>query len=282
MPLHLVAVPIGNLEDITLRAQRLLREADLVACEDTRRTAQLLKLLGLPRPRLVALHDHNETQRTPAILAALESGQSVVLVSDAGTPAVSDPGYKLVSAAIEAGHDVVPIPGPSALLAALCASGLPTDRFRFLGFAPRKPGPRRALFESLRTERDTLVFFVGPHRLEAWLKDAAVVFGAERPAVIARELTKRFEEFRRAPIGELAEDPGTVRGEIVVLLGGAPRDAPPDAETLEAVVAALLSDGLAPSKAAREAAKRTGATRDAAYQAVLAWKEKGAAEGSSE
>ncbi len=262
-------MPIGNLEDITLRAQRILREADLVACEDTRRTAQLLSLLGLPRPKLVAVHDHNEVQRSPQILAALEAGSSVVLVSDAGTPTVSDPGYKLVRAAIEAGYEVVPVPGPSAVITALCASGLPTDRFRFLGFAPRKPGPRRRLFESLRTDPDTLVFYVGPHRLEAWLDDAASIFGPERQAVIARELTKRFEQFNRASLGELVVDPGTIRGEIVVLVAGAPDEAPPDAETLESVVEALLGEGYPPSKAAREAAKRTGASRDDAYQAAL-------------
>ncbi len=275
MPLFLVAVPIGNLDDITVRAQRLLREADLVACEDTRRTGQLLSLLGLPRPKLIAVHDHNEAGRAPAIISALDDGQSVVFVSDAGTPAISDPGYKLVRAAIEAGHEVVPVPGPSAVLTALAASGLPTDRFRFLGFAPRKTGARRTLFESLQRDPDTLVFFVGPHRLQAWLDDASAVFGPERPAVIARELTKRFEEFRRATLGELAADPGTIRGEIVVLVGGAPDDVAPDSESLEETVAGLLAEGYPPSKAAKEAAKRTGATRDAAYQAALSLKGRG-------
>lgn len=267
MPLHLVAVPIGNLEDITLRAQRVLREADLIACEDTRRTGQLLTLLGLPRPRLVALHDHNEAERAGTILAALDSEQAVVLVSDAGTPTISDPGFKLVRAAIDAGYEVVPVPGPSAVVTALCASGLPTDRFRFLGFAPRKRGLRTRLFEALRADRDTLVFYVGPHRLQAWLDDAAEVFGAERPAVIARELTKRFESFRRGTLGALAEDPGTIRGEIVVLVGGAPETVP-EAADLEDVVAELLESGLTPSKAARDAAKRTGASREAAYEAA--------------
>ena len=274
MALYLVAVPIGNLEDITVRAQRVLREVDLVACEDTRRTGQLLSLLGLPRAKLVAVHDHNEADRAPAVIAALDAGQSVALVSDAGTPAISDPGYKLVRAAIEAGHDVVPIPGPSAVLTALAASGLPTDRFRFLGFAPRKSGARKALFESVRRDRDTLVFFVGPHRLQAWLDDARAVFGAERPAVLARELTKRFEEFRRGSLGDLVADPGTIRGEMVVLVGGAPEAPAPDAQRLEDIVAGLLAEGHPPTMAAKEAARQTGVSREAAYQAALAVRER--------
>ncbi len=165
---------------------------------------------------------------------------------------------------------MVPVPGPSAVLAALVVSGLPTDRFRFLGFLPRKTTARQAALDALRGAPETLVFYVGPHHLEAWLSDAVGVFGPERPAVVARELTKRFEEFRRGTLGEICADPGTVRGEIVVLIGGAPAEAAPDDEALEVVVRRLLEEGYAPGKAAREAARRTGASRDAAYRIAVA------------
>ncbi len=270
--LYVVAVPIGNLEDVTLRALRVLREADLVACEDTRNTRKLLDLLGVPRRPLLSVHDHNEASRAPQVLAELEAGRSVALVSDAGTPAISDPGYRLVRAVIEANHLVVPVPGVSAAVTALCAAGLPTDSFRFVGFTPRKRGARRRALEALAGDPDTLVFYVGPHHLQEWLSDAAEVFGEERPAVVARELTKRFEEFRRGTLGTLREDPGVVGGEIVVLVGGAP-EAPLEAEALEDVVAALLAEGVPPSMAAREAAKRTGSTREAAYKVALSLKE---------
>ncbi len=265
--LYVVAVPIGNLEDITLRARRILGEVDLVACEDTRHTGRLYELLGLARRPMISVHDHNEAERVPGLIQRLEAGESVALVSDAGTPAISDPGFRVVRAVIEAGHTVVPVPGPSAAVTALCAAGLPTDRFRFVGFPPQRK--RRAWLEALRRADETLVLYVSPHQLAEFLVEAAEVFGADRPAVVARELTKKFEEFRRAPLGTLAADPGVVRGEVVLLVAGAPPEEAPHGDELEAVVKSLLDEGLPPAKAAREAAKRTGASRDEAYRLAV-------------
>lgn len=267
--LYVVAVPIGNLEDITLRAMRLLKTADRIACEDTRRTGKLLELLGLPKRPLMAVHDHNEAARAPAVIEAIASGEKVILVSDAGTPGVSDPGHRVISAVIEAGHRVIPIPGPSAAITALCAAGLPTDTFRFVGFTSSKPSARRREMESLAGARETLIFYVGPHHLAAFLKDAAASFGEDRPGVIARELTKQFETFTRDRLGALAEDPGVLRGEVVVIIGGAPEEGPADEATLEAAVRSLLAEGYPTSKAAKVAAKRTGVSRDEAYRMAL-------------
>lgn len=274
--LYVVAVPIGNLEDITLRARRVLSEVDRIACEDTRRTGKLLELLGLERKPLVSLYDHNEARRTPAIVEALAGGVDVALVSDAGTPTISDPGFKVVRAAIDAGLPVVPIPGVSAVTTALSVAGLPTDRFRFVGFPPAKGRALQTALDALAGAAETLVFYVSPHGLDRFLDAAERAFGAERPAVIARELTKKFEEFRRSTLGELRADPGVVRGEIVVLVAGAPPEEAPAEEDLEAVVAGLLAGGFAPSKAAREAAKRTGGSRDAAYRLAIALRDRGA------
>lgn len=267
--LYVVAVPIGNLEDITIRARRLLGEVDLVACEDTRHTGRLLELLGLPRRPMLSVHDHNEAERVPEVLARLGAGQDVALVSDAGTPAISDPGYRVVRAAIDGGFSVVPVPGPSAVITALCAAGLPTDRFRFVGFPPHKPGARRAWLSALAAAPETLAIYVGPHQLEAFLAEAAAAFGDDRPAVVARELTKKFEELRRSTLGALVRDPGVVRGEVVLLVGGAPEPPPPPADELESLVESLLAEGMPPAKAAREAARRTGASRDDAYRIAV-------------
>jgi 16S rRNA (cytidine1402-2'-O)-methyltransferase len=269
--LSVVAVPIGNLEDITLRALRVLRRADRIACEDTRETGKLLKLLDVAAPRLVSYHDHNAERRIPGLIEALEAGENVALVSDAGTPAVSDPGFKLVRAAIEAGVDVVPVPGACAAIAALCAAGLPTDRWRFVGFLSAKAGARRRELAALAGATETLIFYESPHRVAAFLEDAAESLGGDRPAVIAREITKKFEEFRRGTLGELVAEPGVVRGEVVLLVGGAVAEVA-GPEDLSAVVERLLAAGLPPSKAAREAAKETGVTREAAYAAVMAAK----------
>ncbi|MCB9529277.1 MAG: 16S rRNA (cytidine(1402)-2'-O)-methyltransferase [Myxococcales bacterium] len=270
---------MGNLEDITLRARRVLAEVDRIACEDTRRTGKLLELIGLPRRPLVSLYDHNEQRRTPAIINALERGERIALVSDAGTPTISDPGFKVVRAAIEAGVRVVPIPGVSAVTTALSAAGLPTDRFRFVGFPPAKGSALAGALASLHGAPETLVFYVSPHGLDRFLAAAAEAFGPDRPAVIARELTKAFEEFRRAPLGELVADPGVVRGEIVVLIGGAPPEDAPETDDLRAVVARLLDEGFAPAKAAREAAKRTGGSRDEAYRLAVELRSGEAGEG---
>ena len=268
--LYLVAVPIGNLEDITLRALRVLRTADRIACEDTRSTGKLLGLLGIERRPLMAVHDHNEGERVDAILAALAAGESIALVSDAGTPTISDPGFKLTRAAIAAGVGVVPIPGVSAVITAMCASGLPTDDFRFVGFLPKKQAARRQRMTELARASETLVLYASPHRLMAVLEDARDIFGPDRPGVIARELTKRFEEFRRGSLAELVADPGVIRGEIVLLLGGAPPGEPPTADDLEAIIQALLDEGVSPSRAAKQAAVQTGVRKAEAYRVAVA------------
>jgi len=217
--LQVVSTPIGNLADLSPRAREALAGADLVACEDTRHTGLLLSRLGL-KARLVSYHAHNERARLPMLLAALGEGKTVALVSDAGTPLLSDPGFPLVRAAIEQGARVEAIPGPSALLAALVVSGFPTQPFTFGGFPSPRPGKRRSFFTALADLEHTVVFYESPHRLAVSLFDAAHAFGA-RPAVVARELTKLHEELRRGTLGELAAAYAeeTVRGEVVVVVG---------------------------------------------------------------
>jgi 16S rRNA (cytidine1402-2'-O)-methyltransferase len=272
MPLYLVFTPIGNLEDITLRALRVLAEADLIAAEDTRHTSKLLARHGIQRP-LISLHEHNEAARIPGLLARLDAGERVVLVSDAGAPGISDPGYQLVRAAIEAGHQPIPIPGPSALLAALVASGLPTDRFLFLGFPPRKAQARAALLESVSSEPGVLIFYESPRRLAALLEAVAQVLGPERPVVVARELTKLHESFWRGTAAEavsaFAKPP---RGEIVVLVGGAERPAPAEElpPAVEEALAGLLAGGKSVSDAARLLSEISGLPRRLLYRRALA------------
>jgi 16S rRNA (cytidine1402-2'-O)-methyltransferase len=263
--LWLVAVPIGNLEDITLRALRILRSVSLIACEDTRTTRQLLKLLDIPAPRLIACHEHNERSRADDLIDHLERGEDVALVSDAGTPSVSDPGYRVVTRVIEAGYAVTPLPGPCAAIAALSASGLPTDRFRFIGFLSAKASARRAQLEALRDARETLIFYESPHRLEAFLSDAATQLGAERRAVVGRELTKRYEEFRRGSLSGLATHPGVNRGEVVVIVEGQSDAERAEALDLDALVDAVLAQGLSPSASAKAISKQSHLTRKEAY-----------------
>ena len=217
--LYIVGTPIGNLEDITLRALKTLAEADLIAAEDTRRTRKLLSRCEIAGKRLESHHDHNKEARTPGLLRRLEQGESVALVTDAGTPGLSDPGYYLVKRAIEAGIDVVPIPGPSALTAALSSSGLPTDRFAFEGFLPVKSGRRQRRLEELSRETRTVVLFEAPHRIAKLLSELEERM-AGRQVVIARELTKIHEEFLRGTVREVAEKIGRrkARGEYVVLI----------------------------------------------------------------
>ncbi len=221
MPLYLVSTPIGNLEDITLRALRILRdEVALIACEDTRQSQKLLEHYQIRKP-LLSYHEHNEVARTAEILAALERGASVALISDAGTPLVSDPGYRVVTAAIEKGYAVIPLPGASAALAALAASGLPTDEFRFIGFLPAKSGARQKLLDELAGETATIIAYESPHRILDTLRAMHKTLG-ERPAVLARELTKLHEEFLRgsaASILETLEQRGSVKGEITLVIG---------------------------------------------------------------
>ncbi len=267
--LYVVPVPIGNLEDITLRAKRILGEVDLIACEDTRTTGKLLDLLGIARPRLLSTHDYNEEKRIPALLESLEKGTDIALVSDAGTPTVSDPGFRVVRAAIEAGMHPVPLPGACALTTALCVSGLPTDRFSFQGFLPHKAGPLSRALESLRSATETHIFYVGPHHLARVLTAASSILGEERRAVIGREITKKFEEFRRGTLSELATDPGTIRGEIVLMIEGQTQRQGIEEQDVPAVIREVLTLGLSTSKTAKEVAKRTGLDRSDAYQRIM-------------
>jgi len=221
--LYLVATPIGNLEDITLRAVRVLKEADLIACEDTRRTQKLLNHYGIST-RTVSYHEHNEMTRAPELVLELERGAPVALVTDAGMPGISDPGFRLISLAIRHHVPVVPIPGASAFLAALVASGLPTDSFRFSGFLPPKIGQRRKMLESIKASPRTQVFYEAPHRVKEAVEDIVEILGGERPLVIAREVSKIREEFLRGRAGEILETlnaRGEVKGEITLLIGKA-------------------------------------------------------------
>ncbi|MEE2643508.1 MAG: 16S rRNA (cytidine(1402)-2'-O)-methyltransferase [Myxococcota bacterium] len=266
--LYLVPVPIGNLEDITLRALRLLRTATLIACEDTRRTRQLLRLLELEPPALISLHEHNESQRLEKIVARLEMGESVVLVSDAGTPSISDPGFPLVRAVIAAGLPVSALPGPCALIPALAASGLASDRFAFYGFPPSKAGARARFYQALAQREETLIFYESPHRLQASLEDAAAAFGETRRAVIAREISKRFESFERGALAALVKAPGVIRGEVALLIEGAPPQRLEGA-AFEAAIEAAVAAGESPSRAAKTIAKLSGQKRSEVYQRLL-------------
>jgi 16S rRNA (cytidine1402-2'-O)-methyltransferase len=271
--LWVIATPIGNLEDISTRARRILGEVDLVVCEDTRHSGRLLAAFGL-KARLSSLHEHNEEREVPGLIARLEAGESIALVSDAGTPLVSDPGYRLVRAAAMAGLRVSPVPGPSAVLGALSVAGLPTDRFIFEGFLPARAAGRRARLQELAEETRTLVLFEAGNRLAALLDDAARVLGAERPAAVARELTKLHETLYRGSLGELAqrlaEDPDAGRGEVAIVIGGceAAEGRTGDELMLAGLLPALLEE-LPPSRAVRIAAKLTGVPRRRAYELAL-------------
>ena len=266
--LYLVATPIGNLEDITLRALRVLREADLIACEDTRQTGKLLGHFGIDKP-MVSYHEHNEAARTLELIAKLESGVTIALVSDAGTPLVSDPGYRLVTAAIEAAITVVPIPGASALLGALAAAGLPTDAFRFCGFLPVKTTQRRKVLEQLRGEACTLVFYEAPHRILDALSDVSAVYG-DRPVAVARELTKLHEEFLRGTADEvralLAARP-SVKGEITLVIGKA-RSAAVPANSVEDAVHELEQKGIPRMDAIKQVARERGLSKREVYKTI--------------
>jgi len=277
--LQVVATPIGNLADLSPRAQQVLGGADVIAAEDTRRTLQLLQSLGISRP-LVSLFEHNESQRVPRLLERLAAGQSVALVSDAGTPLLSDPGFELVRAASRAGFAVQAIPGPSAITAALAVAGLPTQRFCFEGFLPARAAERRRALAALAHEPRTLVFFEAPHRIRAMLADLAAEFGAQREAVVTRELTKAHESIYRGTLAELgltaARDENFERGEITLVVAGAtPADAAAaDPAQLRRTVDVLLKE-LPPGRAAAVAAQLTGATRAAAYALALRKDERG-------
>jgi 16S rRNA (cytidine1402-2'-O)-methyltransferase len=272
--LYLVGTPIGNLEDITLRALRILREADQIAAEDTRHTQKLLSHYEISRP-LVSYHEHNEMTRAPELLIALEQGAKIALVSDAGTPLVSDPGYRLVTLCLRHQIPVVPIPGPSALLASLSASGLPNEEFLFVGFLPARSGERRRALERLRIEDRTIILYEAPHRVEECVADAREILG-DRPACLAREVTKLHEEFRRGKLSalaaSLAERPA--RGEITLLIGAEdPADAralADSAQSLSERVEELIRQAkLDRKEALKLAAKERGLTRRAAYDRLV-------------
>ncbi len=270
--LYLVATPIGNLEDITLRAIRVLKEADLIACEDTRQTQKLLQRYEI-RKELVSYHEHNELTRSPELVIELEQGARIALLSDAGTAGISDPGHRLVTLCLRHHIPVVPVPGPSALVAALAASGLPTDEFLFVGFLPPRAGVRRKALDALKTESRTLVFYEAPHRVVETLADAADILGA-RPAVIAREVTKIHEEFLRGSLSELLEAARkrAPRGEITLLIGpGDPQTVQVDSSvSLKERVAQLEAEAGIDRKAAlKQAARERGLGKREAYKQLL-------------
>jgi 16S rRNA (cytidine1402-2'-O)-methyltransferase len=276
--LYLVATPIGNLEDITHRALRVLGEVDVIACEDTRHTRTLLNHYGI-RTKTVSYHEHNERERAEELAARLEAGASIAVVSDAGTPGISDPGYRLVSDALKCGARVVPVPGASALVAALVASGLPTDEFFFGGFLPARSLQRRARLMDVRALNSTLIFYEAPHRIGQTLADAREILG-EREAVVARELTKLHEEFARGRLSELAARFSTtesVRGEIVLLIDRARAQFEADKEQTEMDVAArvnaLEAEGLDNRAALKRAARELGLNRSEAYRRLVAARE---------
>lgn len=259
--LHVVATPIGNLGDITHRALGVLAGADAVVCEDTRVTGSLFKHLGLKPPSLIAYHEHNAARVRPTLLARLERGEALALVSDAGTPLISDPGYRLVQEAVELGHAVFPLPGASALLAALVVAGLPTDRFLFAGFPPTKTKARLAFFQSLALVPATLVFYESPHRLPESLGDLAQVLGP-RPAAVCRELTKLYEETRRDTLPRLAahySEAGGPKGEVVIVVGPPEEDPEVTAEQAAADLDTLLRQALNTGQSVRDAAATVAA-----------------------
>ena len=266
--LQVVATPIGNMGDVSARARQALENAAAIAAEDTRHTGVLLQALGIARP-LLSLHAHNETQRVPEILARLDAGETIALVSDAGTPLLSDPGYELVRAAAQAGIDVEAIPGPSAITTALAVAGLPVNRFCFEGFLPAKERERRAHLAELAGETRTLVFFEAPHRIAATLADLAAELGADRRAAVARELTKAHETIYRGTLADLAEkslkEDNFQRGEITIVVAGAAAASSGVDTVLLRRAVGLLSKELSPSRAAAIAAQLTGATRAEAY-----------------
>jgi 16S rRNA (cytidine1402-2'-O)-methyltransferase len=270
--LYLVATPIGNLEDITLRALRVLKEVDLIACEDTRQTLKLLSHYGI-QTRLVSYHEHNEMTKAAELVVDLEGGAKIALVTDAGMPGISDPGFRLISLAIRHHVPVIPIPGASAFLAALVASGLPTDSFRFSGFLPSKSGQRRKLLESVKDSPRTQVFYEAPHRLLETLADVVEVLGSDRHVVVAREVTKLHEEFLRGRVQEVLnqlKSRGEVKGEITLLIAKPDsQDAKPDISAVSVAqrVREIMKEDNAGEKAAlKKVAKERGIGKSEAYR----------------
>ncbi|MBT7445578.1 MAG: 16S rRNA (cytidine(1402)-2'-O)-methyltransferase [Methylococcales bacterium] len=273
--LYVVATPIGNLNDITLRALEVLAEVDLVAAEDTRHTQQLLKHHGI-KTKLLSLHDHNESARVETVIKRLQQGDSIALVSDAGTPLISDPGFVVVNAVRDAGLLVVPIPGPSALVAALSVSGVAVMPFAFYGFLPRTTSARQSAIGNASVQNQTSVFYEASHRIVDMLEDIAVVCGGERSVVLAKEMTKLHEALVRAPVSEvlewLAEDHKRQKGEFVVLLERPKSEAHPYLLNIEQILKPLAED-LPPKQAAALAATMTGLKKNDLYRLVMQWKE---------
>jgi 16S rRNA (cytidine1402-2'-O)-methyltransferase len=267
--LYVVATPIGNLEDISYRAVRILKEADLIACEDTRHTAKLLHHYGIGKPT-VSYHEHNEAARAEELVAKLEQGLNVAQVSDAGMPGISDPGYRAIKLAIERGVPVVPIPGASALVAALAASGLPTDSFQFLGFLPAKAGQRRTMLETLRHAEQTTVVYEAPHRIVETMKDIVELLGTERPVVLARELTKVHEEFIRGSAAEILQrvQKHELKGEMTLLIGKAEEHEVPSAtkNITQRLDEIMREQKLDENAALKALAKERGISKSEAYR----------------
>jgi len=270
--LYLVATPIGNLEDITLRALRVLREAHVIACEDTRHTRGLLTRYEISGKRLLSCHEHNEEARAAELVELMQAGENVALVSDAGTPAISDPGYRVVQAAINAGLPVFSIPGPVAAVAALASSGLPSDAFCFHGFLPAKQGQRRTALEALRDEPATLIFYEAPHRIVKTLADVIETLG-DRPVVVARELTKLHEELLRGSARQALDELNgreRIKGEIVLLVGRGESPAQAEQAPLAERVAELIADGVGRMDAIKQAARERGVSKREAYRELEA------------
>ena len=272
--LYLIATPIGNLEDITHRAVRLLGEVDVIACEDTRHTKKLLNHYDI-KTRTISYHEHNERERSMELIERLKSGADVAVVSDAGTPAISDPGFRLARLAIDCDVQVVPVPGASALISALVASGLPTDEFFFGGFLPARSGARRARLAELRSLPATLIFYEGPHRIAATLKDAQEILG-ERQAVVARELTKMHEEIARGSLSELAarfSAPESARGEMVLIIDRTVMPNENVGKQSDASISVLVTEyeanGIDHRAALKRAARELGLSRDEAYRRLV-------------
>jgi len=270
--LYVVATPIGNLADITQRAVDVLKTVDLVACEDTRHSKRLLNHLEISKP-LLAAHDHNEGQAAQTIIAKLEQGMNVALVSDAGTPLIADPGYHIAQAVIAAGFDVVPIPGSCAIIVALMGSALPTDRFLFDGFLPGKSHGRQQYFSSIKSQERTIVVYESPHRILAALEDMQEVLGSDREIVIARELTKTFETFLRGTVAHVSDvmkaDSNQLKGEFVIVIKGAIPAKKQEVSDEAIRLTLLLADELPMKKAAAIAAQYTGHKKNQLYQLAL-------------
>ncbi len=268
--LYLVATPIGNLEDITLRALRVLKQADLIACEDTRQTQKLLNHFGIEKPT-ISYHEHNEGGRAAELIERLAQGARIAMVSDAGTPGISDPGFRLIALAVERQLEVVPIPGPAALIAALVPSGFPLHPFSFRGFLPPKSGARRRALDEIRESKQTEIFYEAPHRIREALEDVVATLGAERRVVVARELTKIHEEFLRGTATEIlaiANARGELKGEIVLLIGPAAENAAPvpTLSVRERVDQLMRDDKLDEKAALKKIAKERGISKSEAYR----------------